>query len=65
MKTLAILGASGHGKVVADTALSSGWDDVVFFDGASSKFLQNRFVGRLLLIFSDVLSYLHIQVLSY
>ena len=44
MKTLAILGASGHGKVVADTALSSGWDDAVFFDDASSQFLQNRFV---------------------
>jgi sugar O-acyltransferase (sialic acid O-acetyltransferase NeuD family) len=32
MKTLAILGASGHGKVVADAALCSGWDAVVFFD---------------------------------
>jgi sugar O-acyltransferase (sialic acid O-acetyltransferase NeuD family) len=29
---LAILGASGHGKVVADAALKSGWKDVVFFD---------------------------------
>ncbi|CAG34758.1 acetyltransferase [Desulfotalea psychrophila] len=34
MKKLAILGASGHGKVVADIALCSGWDDVVFFDDA-------------------------------
>ncbi len=33
MKQLAILGASGHGKVVADAALlSSDWDSVVFFD---------------------------------
>jgi sugar O-acyltransferase (sialic acid O-acetyltransferase NeuD family) len=32
VKRLAILGASGHGKVVADAALESGWDDVVFFD---------------------------------
>lgn len=32
--TLAILGASGHGKVVADTALAAGWEDVVFFDDA-------------------------------
>lgn len=31
---LAILGASGHGKVVADTALAAGWQDVVFFDDA-------------------------------
>lgn len=31
---LALLGASGHGKVVADTALASGWAEVVFFDDA-------------------------------
>lgn len=29
---LAILGASGHGKVVADTAIASNWREVVFFD---------------------------------
>jgi len=34
MKRLAILGASGHGKVVADTAELSGWKEVVFFDDA-------------------------------
>jgi hypothetical protein len=34
MKHLAILGASGHGKVVADTAELSGWETVVFFDDA-------------------------------
>jgi sugar O-acyltransferase (sialic acid O-acetyltransferase NeuD family) len=35
MKTLAILGASGHGRVVADAALSARqWDDVIFFDDA-------------------------------
>lgn len=34
MKRLAILGASGHGKVVADAAQLSGWDEVVFFDDA-------------------------------
>lgn len=44
MKTLAILGASGHGKVVADTALSSGWDEVVFFDDAWLEFSQSRFL---------------------
>ncbi len=32
MKRLAVLGASGHGKVIADIALCSGWDQVVFFD---------------------------------
>jgi sugar O-acyltransferase (sialic acid O-acetyltransferase NeuD family) len=34
MKRLALLGASGHGKVVADAALASGWESVVFFDDA-------------------------------
>jgi sugar O-acyltransferase (sialic acid O-acetyltransferase NeuD family) len=34
MKSLAILGASGHGKVVAEVALASGWDDVCFYDDA-------------------------------
>lgn len=32
IKTLAILGASGHGKVVADAALCSGFEKIVFFD---------------------------------
>lgn len=32
MKRLAILGASGHGKVAADIALQSGWEEIVFFD---------------------------------
>lgn len=31
-RVLALLGASGHGKVIADAALAAGWDDVVFFD---------------------------------
>jgi len=34
MKQLAILGASGHGKVVADTAKQAGWQHLVFFDDA-------------------------------
>lgn len=34
MKSLAILGASGHGKVVAEVALASGWNDVSFYDDA-------------------------------
>lgn len=31
---LAILGASGHGKVAADAAEQAGWQSVVFFDDA-------------------------------
>lgn len=35
MKHLAILGASGHGKVVADTAIQTGlWNKISFFDDA-------------------------------
>jgi len=34
VKRLAILGASGHGKVVADCAELCGWDEVCFFDDA-------------------------------
>lgn len=34
MNALAILGASGHAKVVADVALCAGWQRVVFFDDA-------------------------------
>lgn len=34
MMQLALLGASGHGKVVADTALAAGWRAVMFFDDA-------------------------------
>lgn len=32
MKTLAILGAGGHGKVIADTASAAGWEKIIFFD---------------------------------
>lgn len=31
-RKLAILGAGGHGRVVADAAEAAGWDDVRFFD---------------------------------
>lgn len=42
MKVLAILGASGHGKVVADAALSSGlWQRVSFYDDAWPTKTQN------------------------
>ena len=34
MKRLALLGASGHGKVVADAALMAGWEVIEFFDDA-------------------------------
>ncbi len=37
MSRLAVLGASGHGKVVADCAELVGWSDIVFFDDAWPK----------------------------
>ncbi|WHS62003.1 NeuD/PglB/VioB family sugar acetyltransferase [Pseudomonas sp. G2-4] len=41
MNRLAILGASGHGKVVADTAECSGWDSICFFDDAWPSVKKN------------------------
>ncbi|MDV7213611.1 acetyltransferase, partial [Azotobacter beijerinckii] len=41
MKRLAILGASGHGKVVADAAERCGWRSLVFFDDAWPKRQHN------------------------
>lgn len=41
MIRLAILGASGHGKVVADTAECCGWQAVEFFDDAWPEFQCN------------------------
>lgn len=34
MKRIAIIGASGHGKVIADIAKATGYSDVEFFDDA-------------------------------
>ena len=42
MKRLAVLGASGHGKVIADLAEVVGWDEVVFFDDAWPEVAQNE-----------------------
>lgn len=41
LKRIAILGASGHGKVLADTALRCGWEDIVFFDDAWPSLTKN------------------------
>ncbi len=38
---LAILGASGHGKVVADTAECCGWQTIEFFDDAWPRRQEN------------------------
>lgn len=41
MKSLAIFGASGHGKVLADTAMTIGWQNIVFFDDAWPNIISN------------------------
>lgn len=41
MRRLAIVGASGHGKVVAEIAELSGWRNIVFFDDAWPKITHN------------------------
>lgn len=43
MKRLAILGAGGHGKVVADAAILAGFDEIIFFDARWNK--QNVHMG--------------------
>ena len=41
LKNFAILGASGHGKVLADMAELLGWQNVVFFDDTWPQCVQN------------------------
>lgn len=41
MSKLAILGASGHGRIVADIAESCGWRQIDFFDDAWPKVIKN------------------------
>ncbi len=40
-KRLAILGAGGHGRVVADAALLAGWNEIHFFDAAWPQRKEN------------------------
>ncbi len=41
MRTLAIYGAGGHGRVVADTASMLGWQEIVFFDESWPQHYKN------------------------
>jgi sugar O-acyltransferase (sialic acid O-acetyltransferase NeuD family) len=41
VKRLAIYGASGHGKVVADVALACGYSEIVFFDDRFPELSRN------------------------
>jgi sugar O-acyltransferase (sialic acid O-acetyltransferase NeuD family) len=42
MKKLAIYGAGGHGRVVADTANILGWKEIIFYDEAWPKYQKNN-----------------------
>jgi len=58
VKRLAILGASGHGKVVADIAELTGWDEIVFFDDAWPE-LKNNSVWSVVGNTDNLLSVFH------
>jgi sugar O-acyltransferase (sialic acid O-acetyltransferase NeuD family) len=42
MKRLAIFGAGGHGKVVAEIAHLSGWSEIIFFDDNKKSSLSEK-----------------------
>lgn len=44
MKTIYIVGAGGHGRVVADIARLNGYDDIRFLDDAVNLDLKERYV---------------------
>lgn len=41
MRRLAIMGGSGHGKVIAEAALLSGWGDIIFYDDGWPRLTAN------------------------
>lgn len=41
MSKLAIIGGSGHGRVIADIAMDCGWQQIAFFDDAWPNLKQN------------------------
>ncbi len=55
--TLAILGAGGHGRVVADCAIGAGWADVAFFDDNPSAHSQVKVRGTTNELFGTVRSF--------
>jgi sugar O-acyltransferase (sialic acid O-acetyltransferase NeuD family) len=65
MTRLAILGASGHGKVVADTAVLCGWEEIVFFDDAWPAKKQNshwKIAGNSCDLLSDINAFIGVVV---
>ena len=57
---LAILGASGHGKVLADIAELTGWKKIVFFDDAWPKKTSNgawQVIGDTQMLLNNINNY--------
>ncbi|WP_458251695.1 PglD-related sugar-binding protein, partial [Ligilactobacillus salivarius] len=46
MKKLVILGAGGHGKVVADIAVKNGYEEIVFLDDNKTSCAGFSVVGK-------------------
>lgn len=42
MRRLAIIGAGGHGRVVAEAALLAGWSEITFYDDHWPKIKKNK-----------------------
>jgi sugar O-acyltransferase (sialic acid O-acetyltransferase NeuD family) len=60
MKKLALLGANGHGRVLADIAQEKGWQEIVFFDDTRSEFTMNGHwpvLGNSDMLFSSIGDY--------
>ena len=60
MKRLAILGASGHGRVLADIAECCGWKNIVFFDDSFPKKVKSEgwpIVGNIQVFLSSMNDY--------
>jgi len=55
MKQLAIIGAGGHGKVVAEIAELVGWKDILFFDDAFPR-IENVGVWKVKGTMNDLLA---------
>ena len=47
MKKLVILGAGGHGKVVADIAVKNGYEEIVFLDDNKTSCAGFSVVGKI------------------
>lgn len=57
MNKLAIIGAGGHGKVAAEIAELSGWEEVIFFDNDPNKEYRWHIQGTIDDLLNDISQY--------